>query len=433
MSALESPPLGEHEIYDPAAYRDGIPYDTFASLREHEPVSWHTEHALPHCPEGPGFWAVMRHEDVQFVSRTPQLFSAAIAGTLLRDPAPENLDFTRSMLLNMDPPRHGRYRRIISRTFTREALDGFDHFIGSTAQELVAAVRDEGECDIVRSVTDDLSLRTLAHVLGVPSADRRFFFEWANRVIGYHDDEIAGPEVDATVDPRDPANLEDMFTYADELAEHRRREPGDDLISALVHAEVDGEHLTTAEFRNAFFLLAVAGNDTTRGALPGALLALMDHPDQMRDLREDPSLMRGAVEECLRFAPPVIHFRRTATEDTTLRSVPIRAGEKVVVFYPSANRDPRAFADPDVFDIRRGSSPHVTFGYGPHACVAAKLGRMQLHHAISQICAQMPGLELAGAPERLSSNFVFGVKRMRVAWAPAGSPARGEVTSAAAG
>jgi cytochrome P450 len=350
------------------------------------------------------------------MERNPAIYSAALGGTQLRDPHPDDLPYLRSMLLNMDPPDHNRYRRIISRSFSPANLAKFDRFVGARVAELMEPLRERDTCDIVTELTDDVALSTLTFVLGVPPDDRKFFYDWANRIIGYHDETYNDPgDPAAVVDRRSPAELTDMIEYARSLAEYRRRNPADDLISVLVHTEIDGRALTDAEFQNFFFLLAVAGNDTTRSALPGALIALMDHPDQYAALRTEPELMDTAIEECLRYAPPVIHFRRTAAVDTTLSGTDIAAGDKVVVFYPAANRDPAVFDQPDTFDIRRTGNPHVTFGYGPHVCVAAALARTQLRHVLGRVTQLFPTIRPAGPADRLLSNFVAGIKHLPIA------------------
>lgn len=401
------------QIYDPKAYADGIPYDAYTRLRARRPVSWHAESELTHVPAGPGFWAVMRYDDVQYVSKTPDLFSAALGCTQLRDPDPADLGFLRSMLLNMDPPQHNRLRKTMSHLFTPRRIARMESGIAATTTRLVSAAARRGRFDLVEDITDRLALTTLAEVLGVPPVDQDLFFDWANRIIGYQDDEYRDAPTGVD-DPRSPEALDDMYSYAETLRAYRLRNPGDDLISILVHADVDGEPISDAEFKNFFFLFAVAGNDTTRSALPGGLMALMDHPDQVDLLRSRPELIDSAVEECLRFAPPVIHFRRTATSDTMLRGAQIRAGDKVVVFYPAANRDPEQFADSDRFDITRRPNRHVSFGHGPHVCVAAALARMQLRFMFTAMVELLPGLTADGPVERLTSNFVAGVKRMPV-------------------
>jgi cytochrome P450 len=414
MSRTDAPEdRGALEIHDPAAYREGIPYATFAALRESTPVSWHEEPPLPPFPTGSGFWAVTRYDDVKHVLRSTDVFSSWLGGTSLPDTRPGELDRVRTMLINQDPPQHAVRRRILGQALTREALAAHDRFIGEYAAELVADIHDEGAADIVGRVTDELALGTLARLLGLPDSDRPLFFRWANEVAGRRDDE----EVDGEIKDYWPELIAEMFAYADEVAEFKRRHPGDDLMSALVHARVDGEELSADAIHSDFWLLIVAGNETSRGALPGALMALMDNPDQLAALgREPEELLPGAVEECLRYAPPVIRFRRTATRDTELHGVQIRADDKVVVFHPAANRDPRAFDDPDAFDIRRRANSHVSFGYGPHACVGAGLARMQLRHFLREAATQLPGLHPTEPPELHPSNFFFSPIRQPVAW-----------------
>jgi len=220
------------------------------------------------------------------------------------------------------------------------------------------------------------------------------------------------------VNPRSRAALQDMFDYAHELASYKKEHPADDLISTLVHAEVDGRRLTDEEFELFFFLLSVAGNDTTRSAIPAGVLALMEHPDQRDRLLADPALMPSAVEEILRFCPPVIHFRRTATRDVQLRGATIRAGDKVVVFYPAANRDPSVFAAPDAFDIGRTPNDHVSFGFGPHVCLGAGFARLQMTHLLTEVLTRMPDVERTGPVVRMQSNFIAGIKQLPVRFTP---------------
>ena len=405
------------DIFDPQIYTRGVPYAAYARLREHTPVSWQAEPAMPGVPEGPGFWAVMRYDDVQYVSKTPDLFSAGLGCTQLRDPDPDDLGFLRSMLLNMDPPQHNPMRRTVSHLFTPRGIARLEPFIRDTTNRLVAEARERGEFDLVEDVTDALALSTLARVLGIPAGDQKLFFDWANRIIGYQDDEYAGQT--SAADPRSPSALRDMHEYAQSLREYRLREPGDDVITALVHAKVDGRPISDAEFKNFFFLFAVAGNDTTRSALPGGILALLENPGQFALLHREPELADAAVEECLRYAPPVILFRRTATRPTVLRGAEIEAGDKVVVFYPAANRDPLEFPDPDSFRITRPANRHVSFGHGPHICVAAALARMQLRAMFTAVAEQMPDLHRRGPAEHLASHLVAGIKRLPVGLAGA--------------
>lgn len=404
------------DIYDPSVYETGIPYGTFARLRAEAPVSWHEEPAVLGWPAGPGFWAVTSYDDVRHVSRTPSAYSAQLGCTQLRDPAPEDLDFTRQMMLNLDPPVHNRLRRTVSAAFTPARVGRFSEMIERRAIALVDEVCERGSCDFAADVADELPLITLSEIMGVPERDRHLMFGWANRIIGYQDDEFSDPSADPSapkVNPRSRAALQDMFDYAHSLAEQKRRTPADDLLTTLAHAG-----LTDEEFELFFFLLSVAGNDTTRSAIPAGVLALVEHPDERQRLLDDPSLMPYAVEEILRYCPPVIHFRRTATTDVELRGARIRAGDKVVIFYPAANRDPSVFPDPDAFSITRTPNDHVSFGFGPHVCLGAGFARLQLTHLLTQVLTRMPDLAVAGPVERMRSNFIAGIKRMPVTFTP---------------
>jgi cytochrome P450 len=406
-------PATKLDIFSPKVYAEGIPYEAYAQLRATEPVSWQEEPALKGVPEGRGFWAVMRYDDVRHVSRTPETFSTALGCTQLRDPDPAELAFLRTMLINMDPPAHTALRRTV-RVFGPAEVAKLKPMVETTAAELVARAVERVEFDLVEDVTDLLALNTLAHILGVPESDQRLFFDWANRIIGYQDDEYADDE-SRQINPRSPDALRDLFEYADMLREYRRRNPGDDVVTTMVQARIDGKPMTDAEFHNLFFLFAVAGNDTTRSALPGALLSFMEYPAAVALLRNRPDVLGTAVEECLRYAPPVILFRRTATRDVTLSGAEINAGDKVVLFYPAANRDPEQYADPDVFDITRSPNAHVSFGYGPHACVAAAVGRLQVRAMVESFLPYFPRLVSRGPVERLESHLVAGIKRVPVA------------------
>jgi len=411
------------DIFDPRVYAQGIPYAAYERLRREAPVSWQEEPALLGWPAGPGFWAVTRYDDVRHVSRTPQAFSAWAGCTQLRDPAPEDLDFTRAMMLNMDPPVHNRLRKLVSPAFTPARIRRFSDEIAWRARELVNDICEKGECDLAVDVGDKLPMITLAEIMGVPDSDQHLLVMWANRVIGYQDEEFgvaaAGEPERPPVNPRSRAALQDMFDYAHQLAAEKRRNPDDDVITALVHAEVDGRPLTPEEYEMFFFLLSVAGNDTTRSAIPYGVLTFSENRDQWELLRARPELMDSAVEEVLRYCPPVIHFRRTATQDVELRGASIRAGDKVVVFYPAANRDPEEFPFPDRFDIRRSPNDHVTFGYGPHICLGAGFARLQLKHMFSELLNRLPDIEVAGPVTRMTSNFIAGIKHLPVRYTAA--------------
>lgn len=406
------------DVFDPRIFARGIPHDELRVLRDTEPVSWQDEHEVGIWPAGPGFWAITRYDDVRDVLRRPDDFSSALGATQIRDPDPADLPFIRRMILNMDPPEQMRLRRLVTGAFTRRRLEQFAETIRARAVALLDALAGGRRCDLPRDVTDDLPLQNLADLLGVPAHERALLLEWTNRVIGYQDPEHGVVVRDAEgkpVNPRSPAMLADMFGYAEELAERKRREPADDLMTALVQAEVDGQRLTDAELKMFFFLLVVAGNDTVRSALPGGVLTLARNPDTYRALRADPALLPSAIEEMLRVHPPVLTFRRTAARDVELAGQRIAAGDKVVVYHVSANHDERRFPDPFRFDITREPNEHVAFGQGPHLCLGAAFARLQMRVFFGEFL-KLPPVELDGEPRRLTSNFINGLTSLPLRW-----------------
>jgi cytochrome P450 len=408
------------DLYDPRSFLDGIPWEEFARRRRDAPVSWCEETSFEDWPAGPGFWGVFRHRDIETVNRNPEVFSSHAGATQIRDPAAEDLPFIQQMMLNQDPPDHTRLRRVVSRSFTPRAAEGLRASIEARAHDLVAAVRFAGGCDFVTEVSADLPVATLADLMGVPSEDRHLLYRWANRVIGYQDEDYAEPGAGngPPVNPRSRAALDDMYVYANDLAAEKLRDPGDDLLSVLLHHDRDGESLSVEQYQNFFFLLSVAGNETVRNGLPGALLTLLEHPDALRRLRDEPALMPTAVEELLRFTPPVVHFRRTATVDVELGGSDIRAGDKVVVFYASGNRDGEVFDEPDELRLDRSPNPHLSFGAGPHLCLGAHLARLQMEAMLGEVLAQWDDIELAGPPRRLASSFQAGFKSLPIRFTP---------------
>ncbi|TJZ44480.1 cytochrome P450 [Streptomyces piniterrae] len=403
------------DIFDPRGYANGLPHAAYRLLRDRHPVAWQEEHEVLGWPAGPGFWAVTRHADVVRVLKDARTFSSHLGATQIRDPDPADLPFIRRMMLNQDPPDHGRLRRLVSRAFTRHRVDRFEAVVRDRARDLLAAAVDtartgNGVCDIVTEVTDDFALLNLADLLGVPATERGLLLDWTRRVIGYQDADEAGPSEAGPdgrpANPRSPSMLQDMFAFARELAAHKRKHPGDDIMTVLAS---DSE-LATPELEMFFFLLTIAGNDTVRSAAPGGLLALAEHPDAYRRLRAGAVGKGTGVEELLRWHPPVLSFRRTATCDTEVAGRPIRAGDKVVVFHGSANYDERAFANPHRLDLARTPNSHVAFGDGPHVCLGAHFARLQLRVLYEETCDLLPGLAVAGPPKRLVSNFIHGLK-----------------------
>ncbi|MEV7505510.1 cytochrome P450 [Streptomyces sp. NPDC093018] len=407
------------DVFDPRRYATGVPYDAYRVLRDEHPVAWQEEPEVLGWPAGPGFWAVTRHADVVRVLKDSAGYSSHLGATQIRDPDPEDLPFVRRMMLNQDPPRHGRLRRLVSRAFTPGRIERFAALARERARNLLAAAREraergDGTVDLVAAVTDEYALLNLTDLLGVPEGDRRLLLRWTRRVIGYQDpDEAAPPVLDGSgrpLNPRSPALLRDMFGYAHELAAHKRRHPADDIMTTLA---TDPE-LTGPELEMFFFLLTIAGNDTVRSAAPGGLLALAEHPQSYDLLRTGKAELAPAVDELLRWHPPVLTFRRTAVQDTELAGRRIPAGDKVVVFHASANRDERAFADPGRLDLARSPNPHVSFGDGPHVCLGAHFARLQLRLLYAEVARALPGLRPAGPAERLVSNFINGLKSLPV-------------------
>ena len=433
----EAEPLG-----DPRSYERGVPYDLLARLRREHGVVRVAEPARLGQPAGPGYWLVLRHADVERVLREPALFSSYAGATQVRDPlSAADLGYVRRMMLNMDPPEHSRLRRLLAGAFTPRAVAGLEDRIGGHARGCVDRMLGGPDvCDFAKDVAADLPLLTLADTLGVPEQDRRLLFDWSNRVIGFQDpdyavsaafDPAAGtpmaraaiavrprPGPDGTLpDPRSRDGMADLYRYAHLLAEAKRRSPGEDVMSTLLaQLDDDGGRLSVEEFENMFWLFAVAGNETLRNGLPGGMVALLAHPDAQRDLRADPGLLPGAVEEMLRWWTPVMVFRRTATADTALSDVDVRAGDKVVVSFASANRDEVVFTDPDRFDVRRRGGRHLVFGHGPHFCLGAHLARAQVRALFADLLARTSWLEAAGEPVLLRSSFQRGVKSLPLHW-----------------
>ncbi|MFF8028539.1 cytochrome P450 [Streptomyces sp. NPDC007896] len=416
MSVRESaPPVPD--VFDPRRYADGVPHAAYRTLRDHHPVAWQHEPEVLGWPAGPGFWAVTRHADVVRVLKDSATYSSCLGATQIRDPDPDDLPFIRRMMLNQDPPDHGRLRRLVSRAFTPRRVEHFASVVRTRARDLlekaVAEARaGDGVFDLVATVTDEYALLNLADLLGVPERDRGLLLRWTQRVIGYQDPDEAGePVLDARgrpVNPRSPAMLRDMFAYAHQLALYKKSHPSDDVMTTLA---ADPE-LTPGELEMFFFLLTVAGNDTVRSAAPGGLLALAHHPVSYAALRAGAIELDPAVDELLRLHPPVLSFRRTAALDTELAGQRIRAGDKVVVFHASANHDERVFTDPERLDLSRSPNPHVSFGDGPHVCLGAHFARLQLRVLHEETLRALPVLRAAGPPRRLVSNFINGIKSL---------------------
>lgn len=432
------------DLHNPQTYVAGVPYALLNELRREKGIVWIEEPALLSNPAGSGYWLVLRHADVQQVMRQPQLFSSWVGGTQIRDPlTDDDLDYARQMMLNMDPPEHARLRRLLHKTFTPSAIEQIVVGIKANARELVTRVvrgEAEGTCDFGKEIAADLPLLTLADVLGVPKQDRLLLFDWANRVIGYQDPDYAvsaqfnpadgtdmaraalrsRPQADENgrlPDPRGRYGMPDLDAYARLLAEEKRRNPGDDVMSLLLaHVDEEDGSISIDEFKSLFWLFGVAGNETLRNGIPGGLICLLEHPESFEQLRQNRALLKTAVDEQLRWWTPVMTFRRTATDACEIAGQSIRAGDKVVVSFSAANRDEVVFDQPDRFDMTRDPNPHLSFGYGPHFCIGAHLARAQMIAIFDEVIQQMGHVELAGEVEFLRSNFQRGVKKLPIRW-----------------
>jgi cholest-4-en-3-one 26-monooxygenase len=399
--------LKDVDLVDRDTYVKGVPHEMFEVLRREAPVYWHED------PEGPGFWALTRHEDVVLVNRDNELFSSARGSALIMEQDEESLEQQRLMMLNMDPPMHTRYRLLVNKGFTPRMVGQLQERARGYVNAMIDDVGEKGECDFVTDIAAELPLQVIAEIMGVPQEERHLVFDWSNRMVGSDD-----PEYNTTREEAFEASAE-LYAYANQLAAKKRTNPGDDIISALLHAELDGDRLTELEFDLFFLLLAVAGNETTRNLIAHAQLALMENPAERAKLLADPSLVPQAVEEMLRWGTPVMHFRRTAQRDTEIRGQRIAEGDKVVIWYISANRDESVFDDPYRFDVTRAPNEHVAFGGGgPHFCLGANLARLEIRVMFEELLRRMPDMALAGPPQRLRSNFINGIKHMPVQFTP---------------
>ncbi|HEY3700769.1 MAG TPA: cytochrome P450, partial [Acidimicrobiales bacterium] len=349
--------------------------------------------------------------DVVAINRDWETYSSNRGSALLMDQDDEMLAQQRMMMLNMDPPMHTRYRLLVNKGFTPRMVGRLEDRVRVLAGEIVEAMAAKGECDFVTDIAAELPLQVIAEIMGVPQEDRHLVFDWSNRMIGSED-----PEYQTTEEGAMEASTE-LYAYAHQLAAQKRASPRDDIISVLLGSEVNGEKLSELEFDLFFLLLAVAGNETTRNLIAHGMLALIEHPDQRARLLEDPSLLPSGIEEMLRWGTPVMHFRRTAQHDTEILGQPVAEGQKVVIWYISANRDETVFPDPFRFDVGRSPNEHISFGGGgPHFCLGANLARLEIRVIFEEVLRRLPDMELAGPVERLRSNFINGIKHMPVAF-----------------
>ena len=405
------PERDEIDLYDMDQYAEsGVPHAQLKRLRSEEPVFRHND---PQLPEG--YWALTRHADVVYVSRNPELFSSYEKTAMLDEYAQEQIDNQRLFMLNQDPPDHTRTRQLVNRGFTPRMIARLEERIQETCDDIVGQALAKGEGDFVTLCAAELPLIVIAELMGVPIEDRHRVFDWYNRMVGGND-----PEYGVTEEQRFNA-AQEMWAYANELAKEKRAQLQDDIVSKLISPDEAGNVLSELEFDLFFMLLAVAGNETTRNAISGGMYAFTQNPEQWDRLKADLSLIPSAADEIVRYVSPVNLFRRTPTQDVEIGGVAIKKGEKVVIYYSSANRDESVFDNPDVFDIGREPNPHVGFGGGgPHFCLGRHLAKLEIECLFRSLIQQTERVELVAEPRRLRTNFINGIKEMTVRFVPPG-------------
>lgn len=403
---MASCPFAELSSHD--LHRGGVPAELYRELRAARVVRVEE-------PAGgvEPFWAFGRQQDIDQISKHPLQFSSALKTCFLNDVSPEELELLRTMIINMDPPEHIKYRRIIRNAFTQAKVESYEPRFREIVREMIAAVLPRGECEFVTEISCILPLIAICEILGVPVEDRGKFFDWTNTMLGVDD-----PELATTPEAAQMAAFE-MYMYADKVMAQHRENPQDDIVGTLLRGTVDGGRLTEEEFRNFMMLLIVAGNETTRTATSHGMRLLMEHPEQYQMLVDDPSLIPDAIEEVLRFNPAVISFRRTVTGPTEIGGQQLQAGDKVLMYYQAASRDETLFEAPDRFDITRPQredvrTNHRAFGIGEHFCLGTHLARLELRIVFEEIIKHMRNPRLNGDIHWLRSNFIHGIKAMPI-------------------
>jgi cholest-4-en-3-one 26-monooxygenase len=402
--------LSDINLLDRDAFTNGVPHEWFTYLRANAPVYKHAE------PDGPGFWVITKYDDVVTVGRDGATYSSdqKRGGVVVLEETEMNeFEGGGNLMLTMDAPEHTRYRKLVNRGFTPRQMRMIEPHIRELTSQIIDEVIEKGGCDYVVDVAAEVPLQVIAEMLGVPHEDRHKLFQWSNQMIGSEDPEYL-------ISQEEVMNAQvEMFMYANELAVKRREDPRDDIITALLNAEVDGDKLTEMDFNLFFLLIAVAGNETTRNSISHGIKAFCDYPDQYQKLVADPSLSQSATDEIVRWASPVMYFRRNVTRDTVLRGQELKEGDKVSMWYISANRDEDVFDRPFEFDITRSPNEHVGFGGGgPHHCLGMNLARMEIYVLLEEMAKRMPTLERTGEAQPLRSNFIAGIKHMPVSFPP---------------
>ena len=407
LSGTVDPTRSDVDLMDPRTYVDGVPHRYFAELRAERAVQWREQAGAP------GYWAVTGYDDCVTVNRDWAHYSSHRRSSLALELPDEELEQQRLMMINMDPPLHTRYRRLVNRGFNPRMIRELEASIHRATDGIIDSVCEKGEADFVTDISAELPLIVIAELLGVPHGDRHRMFDWSNRMIGSDD-----PEYQISPESATESALE-LYAYANELFAAKRLHPQDDLMTSLAQVEVEGERLSDLELELFFLLLTVAGNETSRNLMSGAMHAFFEQPGQWQRLVADRSLLPTAVEEMLRYITPVMNFRRTATADVELRGLRIGEGDKVIFFHTSANRDEKVFDQPQHFDVGRDPNPHIAFGGGgPHFCLGANLARMEIRVMFEHLLDRMPDIRPNGTPQRLQSNFINGMKHLPVAFSP---------------
>jgi cholest-4-en-3-one 26-monooxygenase len=397
------------DLMDPDLFVSrGYPHAEWAALRRDAPVKW-----FAFDGPRPGFWAITKRADIVAISKEPGRFLIGPRTAVFADSPPSSERTIRTRhLLTMDPPDHAAYRKLASAWFTPRAIETRRPEITKLARELLDRLAPEGEFDFVADFAAPLTLSVLADMLGVPREDWPRLFDWTNRLVGSSDPEFQHGDAKLS----DERASRELFAYFQQLAAERAARPTSDLTSVLARARIAGRPLPANDLLSYYQLLVVAGNETTRNAASGGLMALIEHPAELAKLRANPGVVNCAVEEIVRWTTPVLQFCRTPVADFTLRGEAIRAGEAMCLFYASANRDEEAFAEPDAFRVDRSPNPHVGFGIGEHFCLGANLARLELRVIFAEVARRFARLALVGEPARMRSSFIGGVKRMRVAY-----------------
>lgn len=392
------------DLTDPALFAHGHPAEAYAWLRAHAPVYWNPE------KNGPGFWAVTRHADVVAVDRDFETYSSSPT-IMIADPAPDEPAFGEAkMMLMMDPPQHTAFRKLIRSEFTREASALRAPRLQALARRIIDAVIDRGECDFVQDVAGEMPSFVIAELMGLPLEDGRDLYALTEIIHSDPDSVPPGAGREAVLK---------MFAYAHNVIEQKRAHPGDNLATRILNAEVDGKRISDPEFLLFFLLLIDAGGDTTRNLLSTAMLSLCRNPAQYAWLMADlEARLPSAREEALRFASPVIYMRRTARRDARIGDAAIREGDKVVMYFGAANRDPDVFDAPDAFKLDRDASAHIAFGGGPHVCLGQHIARLEIDAMLRETLTRLKDIRLDGEPEWLASTFISGLKSMRVRFRP---------------